>query len=230
MNIYVTADAHWGIYRQGRPLVSIPAERRSMLEDVAGKVIVYGERFIQDLPGQQPVKGCTNIIFTEGVPKEIRGAKAFAEPFYRLRKKRAGEDPHVYEESALSEREEMEALRQKAAGPVLALKEALHRGTTARSGSAALLAFLESESFEHCIQLALSLGGDCDTVAAIAGSLAEAHYRIAPELCQSALARLDENLTTLLQQATEALAGEHLWQPGSLERDAPLVCACIWAE
>lgn len=79
MNIYVTADAHWGIYRQGRPLVSIPAERRSMLEDVAGKVIVYGERFIQDLPGQQPVKGCTNIIFTEGVSKEIRGAKAFAE-------------------------------------------------------------------------------------------------------------------------------------------------------
>ena len=79
MNMYVTADANWGIYRQGRPLVSIPAERRSLLEDVAGKVIVYGERFLQDLPGQQPVKGCTNIIFTEGVSKEIRGAKSFAE-------------------------------------------------------------------------------------------------------------------------------------------------------
>ena len=79
MIMYVTADAHWGIYRGGRPLVSIPAERRSMLEDVAGKVIVYGERFIQDLPGQQPVRGCTNIIFTEGVEKTIRGAKTFAE-------------------------------------------------------------------------------------------------------------------------------------------------------
>ena len=95
---------------------------------------------------------------------------------------------------------------------------------------AALLAFLESESFEHCIRLALSLGGDCDTVAAIAGSLAEAHYRIEPSLCQSALARLDERLNALLQRITEALAGEHLWQPGSLERDAPLVCACAWPE
>ena len=85
MNIYVTADANWGIYKNGRPLVSIPAERRSMLEDVAGRVIVYGIGFLTDLPGQQPVRGCTNIIFTDGIKKEVRGAKTF-EDLKALRK------------------------------------------------------------------------------------------------------------------------------------------------
>jgi len=79
MNMYVTADSNWGIYKGGRPLVSIPAERRSMLEDVAGKVIVYGIGFIPDLPGQQPVKGCTNIVFTDGIKKDIRGAVSFSD-------------------------------------------------------------------------------------------------------------------------------------------------------
>lgn len=40
----------------------------------------------------------------------------------------------------------------------------------------AIEAFLESTSFEDCIRNAVSLGGDSDTVAAMAGSIAEAYY------------------------------------------------------
>lgn len=40
----------------------------------------------------------------------------------------------------------------------------------------ALLAFLESNSYEECIKLAISMGGDADTLAAIAGSIAYAYY------------------------------------------------------
>ncbi len=40
----------------------------------------------------------------------------------------------------------------------------------------ALIAFLEAKDFEHSIRLAISLGGDADTQAAIAGSVAEAFW------------------------------------------------------
>ncbi len=79
MNMYMIADSKWGIARKGRPLVSIPAEHRSMLEDVAGHVVVYGQEYLQDLPGQQPIRGCTNLIFTEGGTIPVKGAKTFAE-------------------------------------------------------------------------------------------------------------------------------------------------------
>jgi ADP-ribosylglycohydrolase len=40
----------------------------------------------------------------------------------------------------------------------------------------AIIAFLESTDFEHAIRLAVSLGGDSDTIAAITGGIAEAFY------------------------------------------------------
>lgn len=42
----------------------------------------------------------------------------------------------------------------------------------------AISAFIDSDNFEDCIKLAISLGGDSDTLAAIAGSIAEAYYGI----------------------------------------------------
>jgi ADP-ribosylglycohydrolase len=46
----------------------------------------------------------------------------------------------------------------------------------------AMIAFLESDSFEDAIRNAISIGGDSDTITAITGSLAEAHYAIPEEL------------------------------------------------
>ena len=46
---------------------------------------------------------------------------------------------------------------------------------------AALAAFLDSNSFEDAIRLAISLGGDADTLAAISGAVAEAYYSYVPE-------------------------------------------------
>ena len=41
----------------------------------------------------------------------------------------------------------------------------------------AIEAFLESDSYEDCVRNAVSIGGDSDTVAAIAGSIAWSYYR-----------------------------------------------------
>lgn len=45
----------------------------------------------------------------------------------------------------------------------------------------ALLAFLESEDYEDCLKLAISMGGDSDTIAAMAGSIAYAYYEKMPQ-------------------------------------------------
>lgn len=39
-----------------------------------------------------------------------------------------------------------------------------------------IIAFLEGESYEECVRLSVSLGGDADTTGAITGSIAEAFY------------------------------------------------------
>jgi ADP-ribosylglycohydrolase len=45
----------------------------------------------------------------------------------------------------------------------------------------AITAFLESTDYENAIRLAVSLGGDSDTIACIAGGIAQAYYQSIPE-------------------------------------------------
>jgi ADP-ribosylglycohydrolase len=57
----------------------------------------------------------------------------------------------------------------------------------------AMIAFLESTDFESAIRLAVSLGGDSDTIACMAGGIAEAYYGGVPEdISSQALQMLDD--------------------------------------
>ena len=62
----------------------------------------------------------------------------------------------------------------------------------------AITAFLESTDFEDCIRTAVSLGGDCDTLTAIAGSIAEGFYGISDELKAECRNRLTNDLLDIL--------------------------------
>lgn len=62
----------------------------------------------------------------------------------------------------------------------------------------AITAFLEGEDFEDVIRIAVSLGGDCDTLTAIAGSMAEAFYGVPAWLKYECYERLDANLRNIL--------------------------------
>lgn len=64
----------------------------------------------------------------------------------------------------------------------------------------AIRAFLESDSFEEAIRNAVSLGGDSDTLAAMAGSLAEAAYGIPDEIKTEGLSYLDDELKDVLSR------------------------------
>jgi ADP-ribosyl-[dinitrogen reductase] hydrolase len=56
----------------------------------------------------------------------------------------------------------------------------------------AVTAFLESSDYENAIRLAISLGGDSDTLACITGGMAEAFYGLPVEIRDKALTYFDE--------------------------------------
>jgi ADP-ribosylglycohydrolase len=63
----------------------------------------------------------------------------------------------------------------------------------------AITAFLEATSVEHAIRLAVSLGGDSDTMACIAGAIAEPFFGGVPDaLWLPARGRLDDNLASTI--------------------------------
>ena len=64
----------------------------------------------------------------------------------------------------------------------------------------AITAFLEGDSFEDVIRTAVSLGGDCDTLACIAGSIAEGYYGVPDELIRECERRLSPDLKAVVDR------------------------------
>lgn len=62
----------------------------------------------------------------------------------------------------------------------------------------AIVAFLDSKDFENAIKLAVSIGGDSDTIAAICGGIAEAYYSIPEQLKIKAIKMLPEELRKVI--------------------------------
>ena len=62
----------------------------------------------------------------------------------------------------------------------------------------AVIAFLESVDFEDAVRNAVSLGGDTDTIACIAGSITEAYYGLPPTLEKECLKRIPEKMKDVL--------------------------------
>ena len=64
-----------------------------------------------------------------------------------------------------------------------------------------IIAFLESTDFENAIRLAVSLGGDADTMGAITGGIAEAYYGGVPEhIRKEVLKRLPNEFIEVMQK------------------------------
>ena len=61
----------------------------------------------------------------------------------------------------------------------------------------AIVCFLESTGYEDAVRNAVSLGGDADTQACIAGAIAEAYYGIPADIQRQGLSYLDSRLSRL---------------------------------
>lgn len=56
----------------------------------------------------------------------------------------------------------------------------------------AIMCFLEAEDFEDTVRNAISLGGDGDTIGAMAGAIAEAYFGVPDELQEEAMGYMDD--------------------------------------
>ena len=64
----------------------------------------------------------------------------------------------------------------------------------------AIIAFLEGENFEDVIRKAVSLGGDSDTIACMAGAIAEAFYGMPQEYKEETLSRLPKDMRSIAHE------------------------------
>ena len=71
------------------------------------------------------------------------------------------------------------------------------------SPSKSIVAFLEATDFEDAIRNAISLGGDADTMACIAGGLAEAFWGVPQEIEQQTLSLLDDRLRSVVEEFSQ---------------------------
>lgn len=97
---------------------------------------------------------------------------------------------------------------------------------------AAAVAFLKSTEFGDAVRNAVSLGGDADTLACIAGAMAEAHYGEVPAAIQTQVLRWLDNALRAeflafarrfgvpLADVHELLEGERLTHDGASLRQA----------
>lgn len=72
----------------------------------------------------------------------------------------------------------------------------------------ALICLLEASDFEDAIRNAISIGGDSDTLACIAGSVAEPLFGGVPKpIAEAVLSRLDRRLRSVTTQFMTKYAG-----------------------
>jgi ADP-ribosylglycohydrolase len=65
----------------------------------------------------------------------------------------------------------------------------------------AICAFLESESHEDAVRKAISIGGDSDTIACIAGGIADAYYGgVSKAIEYGVFARIDDRMETVIDE------------------------------
>lgn len=129
-------------------------------------------------------------------PEGIKGAQAVAAAIFSARK---GTNKQRIKEDIVSRYyPEIEKMRCDTFRPYYMFDE-----TAQGSVPQALACFFESESFEDAIRTAVSVGGDSDTIAAIAGSVAEAYYGIDEKLKQRAREYLPPDLLQIIEKTDE---------------------------
>lgn len=127
--------------------------------------------FFDSLEKTLEVAGKSAAI-THNHPEGIKGAQATAAAIYLARTGKTKEEIREYISSQF----------RYDLGKSWEYWHPIYRWESSCQGTVpqAIIAFLDSDSFEDAIRKAVSLGGDSDTLACITGGIAEAYYREIP--------------------------------------------------
>lgn len=139
---------------------------------------------------------------THNHPEGIKGAQATAAAVFMLRQGASKSDIRALAETRFAYRlpRSVDAIRQ----------HNTFDETCQVTVPQAFVCFLEGTSFEDTLRNAISIGGDSDTIGAIAGALAEAHYGIPESIAQQGLSYLDRPMLDILSQFRHRLAAPPL--------------------
>ena len=131
-------------------------------------------------------------IVTHNHPEGIKGAQATALAVFWARKGKAQQ---------LIVREIEKKFGYDISTPIDEIREYYEFDVTCQGTvPEALRCYLEADGFEDTIRNAISIGGDSDTLAAIAGGFAEATWGVPEEIGSQALGRLDADLLDTYQE------------------------------
>ena len=162
----------------------------------AMRVAAIGWLF-DDLPMTLAMAGLSASV-THNHPEGIKGAKATAAAIYLARTGSTKAEIRAYIE---------ENFHYDLSRTCDQIRPTYHHVESCQETvPEAITAFLEGESFEDVIRTAVSLGGDCDTLTCIAGSIAEAFYGVPEELKAECRSRLTPDILEVLQRFEEATA------------------------
>jgi ADP-ribosylglycohydrolase len=143
---------------------------------------------------------------THNHPEGVRGAQAAAAAIFLARQgeSKAGIRSYIEKQFGYDLKRSVATIR-----PTYSFNESCQETVPE-----AIIAFLDSADYEDTIRLAISLGGDADTLACIAGGIAEAFYGGVPEsIAVPALARLDDPLRDVVAR----FSARHLKRGGTLQ-------------
>ena len=137
-------------------------------------------------------EGITEI--THNHPEGMKGAKVIAELIFRARYGATKEELREYAEYFYPEIKDLdyEELR----------RTYTHGAETCQASvPQAIYCFLISKDFEDCLRTTISIGGDCDTTAAMSCAIAEAFYKYIPEnIIKEAKKRLPKEMLDVLDK------------------------------
>jgi ADP-ribosylglycohydrolase len=130
---------------------------------------------------------------THNHPEGIKGAQAIASAIFLARRTNSREEIKKYIEKNFDYNlnESLDEIRK------------YYRLDQTCPGSVpqAIVAFLESDNYEDAIRKAVSIGGDSDTIACMAGGIAQAFYRKIPDaIVDKVKAILDERLNRVVSE------------------------------
>ncbi len=134
-----------------------------------------------------------SAIVTHNHPEGIKGAQAIASAIY-LARDGCSKDvirDYVEKEFEYDLQRSLDEIRPNYSFDV----------TCQGSVPESIIAFLESSDYEDAVRKAVSLGGDSDTMACIAGGIAQAYYKdIPPHIVKTVREILDKDLINIVDQ------------------------------
>ena len=139
-------------------------------------------------------------VVTHDHPEGIKGAEAVASAIYLAR---CGEDKSRIKEYLEQEFNYDLSRSADDIRPTYSF-DVTCQGSVPES----IICYLESDGLEDTVRTAISLGGDADTMAAIAGSIAEAEYGVEANLADMAYAYIPDDMLEVVTAFYRRIKGE----------------------